>query len=103
MATSKKIKLGRCSKSEISYDTLPHEQVVILNDYTSYYGPTAALNDNTPLQFDVTNAGSDFIDPSDMYLKMKVKITKANVLDINTAADDLGTNGYGCVDFHVST
>ena len=78
MATSKKIKLGRCSKSEISYDTLPHEQVVILHDYTSYYGPTAALNDNTPLQFDVTNAGSDFIDPSDMYLKMKVKITKAN-------------------------
>lgn len=102
MAT-KQLRAEQCSKSEIMYDVLPREQVVIVGDYTAYYGPISALNDGTPLQFDIKGAGTDYLDPSDIYLKLKVKITKAdgkNIESTNAVApiNDIGNAMFSNVD-----
>ena len=68
----------KCTKSEVSYDSLPFQQVAIEKSYTVYLGPKAALNDEAPLQFDISGSGEDYWDPSEMFLKLKGKIVKAD-------------------------
>lgn len=67
-----------CTKSEIVYDELPPTQVVVLDDYKVYAGPKAAVGDNTPLTFEVTGSGEDYMDLGDTFLRLRVKITKTN-------------------------
>ena len=81
-----------CSKSELVYDSLPPVQVAIDDSYTVYTGPKAAVGDGTPLTFEINNSGSDFLDLSEMILKLRVKICKADGTDVaHTLAD--GTAG----------
>ena len=61
-----------CSKSEITYDSLPFKQVAILDDYTVHHGPKSALNDDAPLTFEIAGSGEDYMDLSDLTLKLKV-------------------------------
>ena len=67
---------ARCTKTEVAYDAVPLRQVVVVDSYTSYHGPLAALSDNAPMQFVVQGSGADYYDPSDMRLKLKVKLIK---------------------------
>ena len=94
MAT-KQLRMDPCSKSEINYDTLPREQIVIVGDYTAYHGPTSALNDNTPIQFDIKGSGADYLDPSDIYLKLKVKLTKSDGNPVDSSNNVAPINDIG--------
>ena len=97
----------KCTKSEVSYDSLPFQQVAIEKSYTVYLGPKAALNDEAPLQFDISGSGEDYWDPSEMFLKLKGKIVKADAArtPVNHGGDNPVTlslvNHQICMDINV--
>lgn len=82
-----------CTKSELIYDVLPPVQVAIDDSYTIYTGPKAAVGDGTPLTFEITGSGEDFLDLSQMILRLRVKITKADGRDIVHTLEDGITAG----------
>ena len=82
-----------CTKSEVSYEQAKPMQVVIVDDYKVYCGPRAALNDDAPLTFEIEGSGDDYIDLSDTFLKLKVKITAEDGSPVTHLSDDGETPG----------
>lgn len=67
-----------CAKSELDLFSVPPTQTSIENGLYVEYHPISSLADGTPIEFEVSSTGDDYIDFANSYLYVKVKITKAN-------------------------
>lgn len=67
-----------CTKTELDLESVPPIQMGIIDDYTVSTGPKAALGNDGPLEFVIEKSGDDYLDLSECYLKVKLKLLKAD-------------------------
>lgn len=67
-----------CAKSELNLFTLPPTQTVIEKGQWIEFHPVANLSDGSPVEFNISGSGEDYIDLSQTQLHVKVKILKEN-------------------------
>ena len=79
-----------CSKSELDLDSVPPTQVAIVGDYVVSTGTKSSLDGTGPLEFEITASGEDYLDLSQCYLKLKVKIVNADGSSLQTYAAGAG-------------
>lgn len=67
-----------CAKSELDLFTLPPTQTVIERGQWVEYHPVANISDGSPVEFNISGSGEDYLDLSQTQLYVKVKILKSN-------------------------
>jgi hypothetical protein len=67
-----------CAKSELNLFTLPPTQTVIERGQWVEYHPVANISDGSPVEFNISGSGDDYLDLSQTQLYVKVKILKSN-------------------------
>jgi hypothetical protein len=78
-----------CTKSELHLFSTPLTQVSVDNGTFVKYHPFSSLADGTPIEFEVSSSGEDYIDFANSYLYVRAKITKADGKNLE-AADNVG-------------
>jgi hypothetical protein len=76
-----------CTKSELDLFSVPPTQTSIENGSWVEYNPVSTVTEGTPIEFEVTGNGEDYIDFGNTYLHVKAKVTKADNTDL--AADSV--------------
>ena len=74
-----------CVKSELDLFTVPPTQTSVEHGCTMDYHPVSTLTDNGPIEFNIPGSGEDYIDLTNTFLHLGVKITAADGANI---ADD---------------
>lgn len=74
-----------CTKSECDLFAVPATQTTIENGCWIEYHPLSSVTDGSPIEFEITGSGEDYVDFANSYLLVKAKITRAN--GNNIAAD----------------
>ena len=74
-----------CTKSEIDLFTLPPTQKTVDAAHWEDHSPINTIDNFGPIEFFLTGAGDDFIDPASIYLHLLAKVT---ALDGTAIADD---------------
>jgi hypothetical protein len=67
-----------CTKSELDLFSMPPTQVSVDNGTFVEYHPISSLADGTPIEFEVSSSGEDYIDFANSYVYARAKITKAD-------------------------
>jgi hypothetical protein len=67
-----------CTKSELDLFSVPPTQTSIENGSWVEYHPLTAVDDGSPIEFDISGTGEDYIDFANSVIAVKVKITQAN-------------------------
>ena len=75
-----------CVKSELDLFTVPPTQTSAEHGYTMDYHPVSTLTDNGPIEFNIPGSGEDYIDLTNTFLYLGVKITAADGANIAYAA-----------------
>ena len=75
-----------CNKSELDLFTEPPTQMSVEHGCTMDYQPVSTLTDNEPFKFNIPGSGEDYIDLTNMFLHMDVKITAADGANDTDAA-----------------
>jgi hypothetical protein len=70
--------------AELDLFSVPPTQDSVEAGHFLSYRPISSISNNAPIEFCVSNSGSDYIDVSQIFLYLKVKLEK------NTIADDIG-------------
>jgi hypothetical protein len=78
-----------CTKSELDLFSTPPTQVSVDNGTFVEYHPISSLADRTPIEFEVSSSGEDYIDFVNSYQYVRAKITKADGKKLE-AADNVG-------------
>jgi hypothetical protein len=73
-----------CAKSELDLFSLPSTQTSIENKIYVEYHPISNITGGTPLEFDVTETGDDYLDLANSFLCVRAKITRNNGDDLDT-------------------
>lgn len=87
-----------CAKSELVYDHDPPTQVAIEGDYRIYAGPKAALTDDSPLTFEITGSGDDYVDLGASVLKLRIRVMTTD----GEAVEHIKSDGTAGRDPHVA-
>jgi hypothetical protein len=66
-----------CAKSELDLFSVPPTQTSIESGNWVEYHPLSSVTDGSPIEFEVTGNGEDYLDFANSYLHVKAKITKA--------------------------
>ena len=74
-----------CTKSELDLFSVPPTQTSIESGNFVEYHPISSVTDGSPIEFEVTGNGEDYIDFANSYLHVRAKITQPN--GANIAAD----------------
>lgn len=74
-----------CAKSELDIFALPSTQTSIESGQWVHYKPISSLNDDGPIEFQVTGSGDDYLDLSHTLLLINAKILNQD--DTNLKAD----------------
>ena len=74
-----------CVKSELDLFTVPLTQTSVEHGCTMDYHPISTLTDNGSFEFNIPGSGEDYIDLTNTFLHLCVKITAADGANI---ADD---------------
>jgi len=74
-----------CTKSELDLFSVPPTQTSMEQGSWVEYHPLTTVSDGSPIEFDVSGTGDDYIDFANTMLYVKVKVTQAN--GNNLAAD----------------
>jgi len=74
-----------CTKSELDLFSVPPTQASIEQGNWIEYHPITSLADGSPIEFDVSVSGEDYIDFANTLLYVKAKLTAVD--DANLAAD----------------
>ena len=77
-----------CGKSELDLFTLPPTQTAIESTQSIEYRPISTLSDASPVEFFIAGSADEYIDLSETYMKVTVKITKLNGDDLQTKLED---------------
>lgn len=80
-----------CKNSALCIFDKQHTQTDIVKNYTVDYYPVTSISSGGPIEFHVPGNTEDYIDVNDIYLHLKIKVTKANGRPI-AAADKVGLN-----------
>ena len=75
-----------CVKSELDLFTVPPTQTSVEHGCTMDYHPVSTLTDNGPIEFNIPGSGEDYIDLTNTFLHLGVKITAADGAKIADAA-----------------
>ena len=75
-----------CVKSELDLFTVPPAQTSVEHGCTMDYHPVSSLTDNGPIEFNIPGSGEDYIDLTNTFLHLSVKITGADRANIADAA-----------------
>ena len=67
-----------CVKSELDLFTVPPTQTSVEHGGTMDYHPVSTLTDNGPIEFNIPGSGEDYIDLTNTFLHLGVKITVAD-------------------------
>ncbi|KMQ82657.1 hypothetical protein RF55_22253 [Lasius niger] len=78
-----------CAKSELELFTLPPTQTVIERRQWVEFHPLANVSDGSPVEFNVSGSGDEYLDLSQTQLYVKVKILKSDGKPL-TAEDKVG-------------
>ena len=74
-----------CTKSELDLFSVPPTQTSMEHGSWVEYHPLTTVSDGSPIEFDVSGTGDDYIDFANTMVYVKVKVTQANG---NNLADD---------------
>ena len=72
-----------CSSSNLFL--LPPTQSSFQKGKTIAYHPTTSLSDGGPIEFKVSGSGKEFLDLSRSYLYLKVKVSKTDASNLDSA------------------
>ena len=75
-----------CVKSELDLFTVPPTQTSVEHGCTMDYHPVSTLTYNGPIEFNIPGSGVDYIDLTNTFLHLGVKITAADGANIADAA-----------------
>ena len=75
-----------CVKSELDLFTVPPTQTRVEHGCTMAYHPVSTLTDNGLIEFNITASGEDYIDLTNTFLHLGLKITGADGAKIAGAA-----------------
>ena len=76
-----------CTKSELDLFTVPPTQTSMEHGSWVEYHPLSTVTDGSPIEFDVSGTGDDYLDFANTLLHVKAKVVRANGEDL--AADAL--------------
>ena len=71
-----------CVKNELDLVTVPLMQTSVEHGCTMDYHPVSMLTDNGPIEFNIPGSGEDYIDLTNIFLHLSVKITGADEANI---------------------
>ena len=75
-----------CVKNELDLFTVPPTQTSVEHGCTMDYHPASTLTDNCPNEFNIPDAGENYIDLTNTFLHLSVKINAADGANIADAA-----------------
>ena len=75
-----------CVKSELDLFAVPPTQTSVEHGCTMDYHSVSTLTDNGPIEFNTPGSGEDYIDLTNTFLQLGVKITAADGANIADAA-----------------
>jgi len=81
-----------CAKSELDLFSVPPTQTSMEHGNWVEYHPVTTLSDGSPIEFDVSGTGDDYVDFANTMLYVKAKVTKANGEDLDDDAKAAPTN-----------
>src|ERR1700743_1697721 len=67
-----------CSSPQLDLFSTPMTQTSIESGSWAEFNPTSAISDSMPIEFDVTGAGTSYIDLSQSQLVVRVQLLKGN-------------------------
>jgi hypothetical protein len=67
-----------CASTELDLFLVPPTQTSVENGKYVEYRPVSTLTNGSPIEFDISSSGDDYIDFANSYLHVKVKITRAS-------------------------
>ena len=74
-----------CTKSELDLFSVPPTQTSMEQGSWVEYHPLTTVSDGSPIEFDVSGTGDDYVDFANTMLYAKAKVTQSN--GNNLAAD----------------
>ena len=75
-----------CVKGELNLFTVPPTQTSVEHGCTMDYHPVSTLTDNVPVEFNILGSGEDYIDLTNTFLHLDMKITAADEANVADAA-----------------
>ena len=72
-----------CTKSELDIFSVPPTQTSIEKGTWIEYHPISSLADGSPIEFEISGSGEDYVDYANSYLHVKAKITKPDGTDLD--------------------
>ena len=75
-----------CAKSELDLFSVPPTQTSMEHGNWVEYHPVTTLSDGSPIEFDVSGTGDDYIDFANTLLHVKAKVTKPDGTDLDDGA-----------------
>ena len=75
-----------CTKSELDLFSVPPTQTSMEHGSWVEYHPLTTVSDGSPIEFDVSGTGDDYIDFANTMLYVKAKITKMDGTDLDAGA-----------------
>ena len=76
-----------CTKSELDLFSVPPTQTSMEQGSWVEYHPLTTVSDGSPIEFDVSGTGDDYIDFANTMLYVKAKVTQANGNNLAAAAE----------------
>ena len=80
-----------CRNSSLCVFDKQHTQTDVIKSYVSDYYPITSISSNGPIEFHVPGNTEDYTYVNDVYLHIKLKVTKANGKAIEST-DKVGLN-----------
>ena len=76
-----------CTKSELDLFSVPPTQTSMEQGGWVEYHPLTTVRDGSPIEFDVSGTGDDYVDFANTMLYVKAKVTQANGHNLAHGAD----------------
>jgi len=71
-----------CTKSELDLFSVPPTQTSMEHGSWIKYHPLTTVTDGSPIEFDVSGSGNDYVDFANTMLHVKAKVTRENGTDL---------------------
>jgi len=76
-----------CTKSQLDLFSVPPTQTSMESGLWVEYHPITSVTDGSPIEFDISGTGEEYIDLANSMLYVKAKITRPNGTDLAAAAN----------------
>ena len=83
-----------CTKSELDLFSVPPTQTSIESGTWAEYHPLSSIADGSPIEFEVSGTGEEYLDLANSHLYVKAKITAADGANISADAEVGRVNNF---------